>query len=59
MAISMVVSNRVAKNPRRRHSRDHQGGIDTIARGRLTQWNGLLRNGLLRNGIALRILIAG
>ena len=49
----MVVSNRIAENPRRRHPRNHQAGIDDIARRGLTLWNGLLRNGFLWNGIAL------
>jgi len=53
MVISMVVSNRIAKNPRRHRSCDHQAGIDSrIARGG-TLWNGLLWYGLFWNGIAL------
>ena len=54
MAISMIASDCVAKNSGRRHSGDHQGGIDNILRGGRPLWNGLLRN-----GIALRILIVG
>ena len=58
MVISMVVSNRIAKKPRRHCSCDHQAGIDGIARGRAL-WYGLLRNRLLWSEIALRILIVG